>query len=69
MDQEQRLTDRRNKGYKRGKTNGERTQEDSSSKREGHKMETEKEDRKDRRDRSGREDKMEMRDWRSKEEE
>ena len=47
----------------------ERTQEDSSSKREGHGTEIEKEDRKDRRDRSGREDKMEMRDWRSKEEE
>ena len=47
----------------------ERTQEDSSSKREGHKTETEKEDREDRRDRSGREDKMEMRDWKSEEEE
>ena len=40
----------------------ERTQEDSSNKKEGHGMETEKEDRKDRRDRSGREDKIEMRD-------
>ena len=40
----------------------ERTQEDGSSKREGHGTETEKEDRKDRGDRRRKEDKTEMRD-------
>ena len=45
---------------KRKTRNGAWKQEDRSSKREGHKMEIENEDRKDRRDRSGREDKMEM---------